>query len=451
VKLKDYGLTSEQFCRQLLPPQTARRHARYRSPLPTMTAKRTNACEVAVIGAGPYGLSIAAHLAQAGVSTRVLGKPMSFWRDHMPKGMRLRSPWRATHISDRNGALSLDTFAIEHNTVIGEPLSLERFVAYGTWFQQRALPDIDPRTVRLVEATGSGFKVTLADDEIFTANRVVIATGLANQDFRPSMFRDLPAALMSHSCEHADFAPFCGKHVAVVGRGQSACESAALLAEAGAEVELICRDEIRWLGTTAKEAPTQKRASSLREKLSAPSAVGPFPLDWLVELPAAVYRMPPALREQFTKRCLKAGAAGWLKPRFTAVKCLPGRAIVAARRSGHRIVLDLDNGSREFDHVVLGTGYRVDLARIRFLSPQLVSRISCTDGSPLLWSGFESSVSNLHFAGSYAVKSFGPLMRFIAGAPYTARAVTAAALVGPAPLSAVQAASVLATNAPAPQ
>jgi FAD-dependent urate hydroxylase len=415
-----------------------------------MSAKRMNACEVAVIGAGPYGLSIAAHLTQAGVSARVFGQPMSFWRDHMPKGMRLRSPWRATHISDRNGTLSLDAFAIEHNTAIGEPLSLERFIAYGTWFQQRALPDVDRRMVRLLEAGGHGFQVTLADGEMFAASRVVIATGLANQDFRPSAFRDLPAALISHTSEHADFASFCGKHVAVVGRGQSACESAALLAEAGAEVELICRDEIRWLGATANEAPTRKRTPSLREALSAPSAVGPFPLDWLVELPAAVRRMPAGLRDQFTRRCLKAGAAGWLKPRFDAVKCLSGRAIVAAHRHGHRIALDLDTGSREFDHVILGTGYRVDLARIPFLSHQLAGRLACSDGSPLLWPGFESSVPKLHFAGSYAVKSFGPLMRFIAGAPYTARAITAAARAGRARSSAAQSASMFATRQPTP-
>ncbi len=416
-----------------------------------MTAKQTNACEVAVIGTGPYGLSIAAHLAQAGVSTRVFGQPMSFWRDHMPKGMRLRSPWRATHISDPDRAMSLDAFAIEHNTAIGEPLSLERFIAYGTWFQQRALPDVDRRTVQLLEAAGSGFQMTLAGGEICAASRVVIATGLANQEFRPAAFQDLPAALVSHTCEHADFAPFRGKHVAVVGRGQSACESAVLLAEAGAEVELICRDEIRWLGATANEARTQKSAPSLREALSAPSAVGPFPLDWLVELPAAVHRMPPGLRDWFTKRCLKAGAAGWLKPRFGAIKCLSGRAIVAAHCRGHRIALDLDNGSRAFDHVVLGTGYRIDLARIHFLSPQLAGRIACTDGSPLLRAGFELSVPKLHFAGSYAVRSFGPLMRFIAGAPYTARAITAAARAGRAQLSAMQSASVLATAEPAPR
>jgi cation diffusion facilitator CzcD-associated flavoprotein CzcO len=393
-----------------------------------MTAKRTNACEVAVIGAGPYGLSVAAHLQHSGLSTSVFGEPMSFWRNHMPKGMRLRSPWRASHISNPGGSLSLDMFATEHNSARGEQLPLETFVAYGTWFQQRAVPDIDRRTVRLLKATGHGFQLTLTDGETFTASRVVVATGLANQDYRPPVFRGLPAALVSHACEHADFAPFRGKQVAVVGRGQSACESAALLAEAGAEVDLVCRGDVRWLGGTTAEAQTHSVAHVLRELLAAPSAVGPFPLSWLVEVPAIVRRMPAELRDWFSKRCLKAGASGWLKPRFGPVKCNEGRAIIAARAVSDRITLDLDNGSRSFDHVVLGTGYQVDISRLGFLSPQLLRAIASVEGSPLLRHGLESSVARLHFAGSYAVKSFGPLMRFVAGAPYAGRAIANSAL-----------------------
>src|SRR6202034_473555 len=95
---------------------------------------------------------------------------------------------------------------------------------------------------------------------------------------------------------------------------------------------------------------------------------------------------------------------------------------------GDRIALDLDSGARMFDHVVLGTGYRVDVARLGILAPHILERIARLQGSPLLRAGFESSVPKLHFVGSYAVKSFGPLLRFIAGAPYAARAVTGAAL-----------------------
>jgi FAD-dependent urate hydroxylase len=412
----------------------------------TVLAKRTHDCQAAVIGAGPYGLSVAAHLRHAGLSVRVFGEPMSFWRDHMPKGMRLRSPWKASHISDPAGALSLDAFASQHDAKRADRLPLNDFVAYGDWFQQRAVADVDRRSVRRVEATEQGFRLTLADGEIVGADRVVVATGLANQDYRPPAFRGLPAGLVSHACEHADFAPLRSRHVAVIGRGQSACESAALLAEAGADVELICRGEIHWLGATSGEAPMRSVALELRESLAAPSAVGPFPLSWLVEFPAIPRFMPFALRDRFNKRCLKAGAAGWLKPRFDAVKRNEGRAIIGARAVAGRITLDFDNGSRNFDHAVLGTGYRIDMSRLGFLPPQLLARIASIDGSPLLRSGFESSVPKLHFAGSYAVNSFGPLMRFVAGAPYTARAITNAALGRRAPRAGDELSGALAPN-----
>jgi hypothetical protein len=384
-------------------------------------------CEVAVVGAGPYGLSVAAHLKHAGFATHVFGEPMSFWRRHMPKGMKLRSPWRATRISNPDRSLSLDSYASAHGVDRGKLLPLEDFVAYGEWFQKHAVPDVDRRPVRLVEATGNGFRLALDGGEIFTADRVVIATGLLNQEYRPQPFGDLPAALVTHTCQHADFAPFRGKRVAVIGRGQSACESAALLAEAGADVEIIGRGDIHWLGAPANASKTA--AWRLRESLEPPSAVGPFPLSWLAELPAVVRRMPAEWRGEFTRRCLKAGAAGWLKPRFNNVQCSPG-TITRARAVSDRIVLEADTGARTFDHVVLGTGYRIDLQRLGILSPQLLERIASADGSPLLRANLESSVPNLHFVGSYAVKSYGPLMRFIAGAPFAARSLTKAARTG---------------------
>jgi hypothetical protein len=164
------------------------------------------------------------------------------------------------------------------------------------------------------------------------------------------------------------------------------------------------------------------------DALAAPSAVGPFPLSWLAEAPALVRHMPFALRDWFSQRCLKAGAAGWLKPRFGAITCHIGRTIVGATTEPDRIVIELDDGTRAFDHVLLGTGYRVDISRIGILSEKLLSRIACEDGSPLLGAGLESSVPRLHFAGAAAVKSFGPLLRFVAGASCAARAVTRAAL-----------------------
>lgn len=386
-------------------------------------------CEVAVIGAGPYGLSAAAHLRQAGLATRVFGEPMSFWRRHMPKGMLLRSPWRATHMSDPKGQLSLDAYADAHGTARDQPLPIEEFVAYGDWFRGRAAVDIESAAVRLVEASSSGFRLTLDDGETVSADRVVMATGLAHQEYRPPAFRDCPAALVTHSCEHSDFAAFRSRRVAVVGRGQSACESAVLLAEAGAEVEILCRGDIHWLGgSPATTATWHVAAHRLRELLAAPSAVGPFPLSWLAELPLMLQQLPSEWRDWFTKRCLKAGAAGWLKPRFTNIGCRIDRSIAGAHAFSDRIVVEFDDGTASFDHVVLGTGYHVDIGRLGILSPKLLEKIERDGGSPRLRSGFESSAPKLHFVGSSSVRSFGPLLRFVAGAGFAAREVTRAAL-----------------------
>lgn len=387
-----------------------------------------HSCEVAVIGAGPYGLSVAAHLKRAGIATAVFGDPMAFWRHNMPKGMMLRSPWGATDLSTPDGTLSLGAFTSAHGIAAEGLLPLEKFVDYGAWFQHQAVPGVDPRSVSRIDAAPGGFHLRLADGDVVGAGRVVVATGLRNQEYRPPAFEGLPGALVSHSSEHTDLTAFTGKRVAVIGRGQSACESAALLAEAGAEVEIISRGDIHWLGhLTGQKAVRKGAAAWLREALKAPSAVGPFPLSWLAEVPGWVHRLPGALRGEFTRRCLKAAAAGWLKPRFADVTCRPGRTIIGAQARSDRIAIDLDDGSRIYDHVLLGTGYRVDVARLGLLSPELLRHLSRAQGSPLLGIGFESNVPKLHFIGSYAVHSFGPLLRFIAGAPFAARSVTAAA------------------------
>jgi cation diffusion facilitator CzcD-associated flavoprotein CzcO len=391
-----------------------------------MSPVQAKNCEVAVVGAGPYGLSVAAHLKHAGIGVHVFGEPMGFWRHNMPKGMRLRSPWRATHLSDPGRTLSLEAYASSCGVDSGKPLPLEKFVAYGEWFQRQAVPDIDRRAVRLIDVARNGYRLELADGDSLSADRVVVATGLLNQDYRPPLFRDIPRALVSHASDHADLSAFRGKRVAVIGRGQSACESAALLNEAGAATEIISHGPIHWLGISAKAAPTTLRRR-LREALASPSEVGPFPLSWLVEVPGLVRLLPPKIRGEFARRCLKAAASGWLKPRFADIVCNPGRSITGARAVGDEIVLDLDNAARTFDHVLLGTGYRVDISRLGIFAPQLLERIACSEGSPLLGPGLQSSMPGLHFVGCYAVKSFGPLLRFIAGAPFAARAVTSAA------------------------
>jgi cation diffusion facilitator CzcD-associated flavoprotein CzcO len=382
-------------------------------------------CEVVVVGAGPYGLSLGAHLNSAGIETRVLGRPMSFWRENMPKGMKLRSPWAATHIVDPDNLLSLDAYAAVTSLGRPDPLPREDFVRYGEWFQRTALPDLDTRQVARIEPSGRGFALALDDGTSARARRVVVAMGLANQEVRPAAFDGLPIDLVSHTADHADLAIFRGQRVAVVGRGQSACESAALLHEAGAEVTMICRGDIHWLGAeTSGNAHRRDLYWRLHKLLATKSGVGPFPLNWVNEQPDLIHHLPRDMRTWLNAKSLRPGAAGWVRPRVADVAVAAGRSILGARPSGAGIALDLDNGAREFDHALLATGYRIDIARFGILSPELLAAIGTDDGSPVLGRGYESCVPGLHFVGSAALRSFGPLLRFVWGAGYAARTVT---------------------------
>ncbi|HLH91544.1 MAG TPA: NAD(P)-binding domain-containing protein [Xanthobacteraceae bacterium] len=382
-------------------------------------------CEVAIVGAGPYGLSLGAHFKSAGIETRIFGRPMSFWREHMPKGMKLRSPWAATHIVDPDNLLTLDAFSAAENLGRPDPLPLEDFVRYGAWFQKTALPDLDARKVMHVQPAANEFWLTLEDGATVRARRVVVAMGLANQEFRPAVFDGLPAELVSHAADHADLGKFAKQRVAVIGRGQSATESAAILNEAGAQVEIICRGSVHWLGAeTSGHAHRRDIYWRMHKVLATKSGVGPFPLNWVNEQPDLIHRIPRKARLWLNKRSLRAGAAGWVRDRLPGVAIDAGRTIRSASLHDGRIMLELDNGSCVFDHVLLATGYRIDVARFGILAPALLAAITTDEGSPVLGPGYESSVPGLHFVGSSAVRSYGPLLRFVWGAGYAARSMT---------------------------
>jgi cation diffusion facilitator CzcD-associated flavoprotein CzcO len=387
-----------------------------------MTRSMLNSdCEVAIIGAGPYGLAAAAHLKQANISVHIFGEAMSFWRRHMPKGMMLRSSLTASDIADPKGALSLRAYADRHAMQLTYPLPLEDFIRYGAWFQANAVPDLDPRKVARIESANDRFRMHLEDGSHVTADRVVIALGLANQEFRPAPFAGLANDLVSHTCEHDDLTRFRGKRVAVVGRGQSACESAAILNDAGAEVELISRGELHWLGYEAAGGVQPKNLMwHARKVMSSKSGVGPFPLNQVAEFPDFVRMFPPGIRDSFSSRCLRPAATGWLRQRFDGVTLRSGHEIIAARASDSRVSVQMDHGSSVVDHVLLATGYHIDCSKLGLFGDHMLENIKQVHGSPSLKAGFESSVPGLHFIGASAVKSYGPLMRFVAGSGYAA-------------------------------
>ena len=135
--------------------------------------------DVGIIGAGPYGLSLAAHLRAAGVNHRVFGEPMRLWRSHMPAGMFLKSQGFASNLSTPDADHTLEAFCKERGlpyVSYGVPVALDTFVAYGDWFQRAQVPELDKVLVERVNADNGGrYVFTLADGRSVWANHVVVA------------------------------------------------------------------------------------------------------------------------------------------------------------------------------------------------------------------------------------------------------------------------------------
>jgi lysine/ornithine N-monooxygenase len=382
-----------------------------------------SACDVAIVGAGPYGLSAAAHLRAAdGLDIRVFGEPMSFWERHMPKGMLLRSPLAGTHLSDPRRALTLQAYQTASGNHISAPLPLNRFTDYGRWFQRQVAPDLDTRKVDRLERQGEDFRLTLEGGETCKARRVIVAAGIMPFARHPPQFKALPNSMVSHACMHCDLANLAQKKVIVVGAGQSALESAALLHEMGAEVEVLARAPIvRWLWRRS----WMHTFSPIGRLLYAPPDVGQAGVSHLVARPNWYRRLPRRMQDRLGVRAIRPAGAAWLKPRCEQFPITTGRAITSAVPANGRANLKLDDGSeRRVDHVLLATGYRVDISRYPFLPEEILTSIRRVNGYPQLNAGFESSVPGLHFLGAPAAWSFGPLMRFVAGTDFASRALT---------------------------
>jgi cation diffusion facilitator CzcD-associated flavoprotein CzcO len=373
---------------------------------------------VAIIGAGPYGVAAAGRLGRLGVETRIFGDPMSFWRS-MPRGMFLRSRWEACSIGEPRGPLTLDAFQAATDAPIDRPVPLADFLRYGEWFRAQAVPHVDRRLVHRVETAPGGFRLRLQDGEEVEASRVLVAAGIGGFAHRPAPFVELPAHLCSHTSEHDDFGVFQRRRVMVVGGGQSALESAALLHEGGADVQVVVRaPRVIWLTGVR----TRRRLGRLTPLFYAPTDVGPAGLSRILAVPDLLRRLPRAMQDPMARRAIRPAGAAWLPPRLAEVPIAVGTSVTAVRRAADAVHVTTSDGRRQtVDHVLLATGYRVDMRRYRFLARDLLAEVASVDGYPVLSRALESSVPGLHFLGAPAARSIGPLMRFISGTWYASR------------------------------
>jgi thioredoxin reductase len=394
-----------------------------------MKSQSENIADVVIVGAGPYGLSIAAHLASSRIRFRIFGQPMSIWQKHMPKGMRLKSEGFASSLSDPQSQFTLRHYCQQEGigySDVGEPVRLENFVAYGLAFQRRFVPNLEEKLIVSLQESRVGFEMQTEDGERVLTRSVVVAVGISYYSYLPPVLAGLPKEAVSHSSEHSDLAAFKGRSVAVIGAGSSALDLAALLHEAGASVQVIARSsEIRF------QDPPGGKSSFTQRLLNPRTGIGSgMELYFYANAPHWFRLLPEKLRLDRVRKTLGPAPPWFTKEQVDGkVPFHLGVEIISTEvKNGRPILLlkDAEGNQRtvEADHVIAGTGYKVDLGRLQFLSPALREKIQTTGSAPALSASFESSVPRLYFVGVSSANSFGPVTRFAFGADYTARRIS---------------------------
>jgi thioredoxin reductase len=352
---------------------------------------------------------------------------MDSWISHMPKGMMLKSDGFASDIYDPQGVLSLKKFCAERGIPYadtGKPVPLDTFCAYGLAFRERMVPNLEETNVTYVERIPGGFKVHLENGEIAEGRRVVLAVGITHFENLPETLAHLPAKYFSHSAANQEVDIYRGRKVVVIGAGASALDLAGLMHDAGVDIELVSRKpEISF-----HSAPTGKKRSWWQRLTRPSSGLGPgLKSRFFADSPLAFHYLPENLRIESVQKALGPSGGYFIKNKVVGkvplhLGCSPDGAEV---RDGkvHLALRAMDGTTKEIvaDHIVAGTGYRVSLDSLQFLSEDIRSAVQRANGSPVLSINFESSVPGLYFTGLASANSFGPVMRFAFGAKFTAQ------------------------------
>jgi FAD-dependent urate hydroxylase len=370
-----------------------------------------------IIGAGPYGLAMAAYCRDTGIDYRLLGEPMSFWKSHMPAGMYLRSrhDWHLDPFERRTIERYLRAKKIPRAGTL--PLSLRLYLDYAAWFQAEEKIVADPRLVRHLTRTAARrypFEVRLSDGDVLRAENVLIAIGFGmSAHVPPELAHLVPSGRLRHAQDCIDFERLAGKSCLIIGGRQSAFEWAALAGEAG-----------------AARIHVSHRHASPDYALADWSWVNPL-LDRMLDEPGWYRRLTQGAKQEIIQHMWRIGrlrVEPWLGPRLASlpVTFWPDTQLTDCRSGPDgRLEIELNAGTPlAVDEVLVATGYRTDVRRLPFLArSNILEHLAIDEGYPELSDHFESSVAGLYFTNRFASRQFGNFFDFTAGARVAARLI----------------------------
>ncbi|WP_127580017.1 NAD(P)-binding domain-containing protein [Paenibacillus koleovorans] len=366
--------------------------------------------DLAIIGAGAYGISLAAHARSAGLHYKLFGYPMFFWQHQMPQSMFIRTNPQYISFSDPEDVFTIHRFSEETGTPLSSPFPRKHFLEYAFWFAEKAEIVFTPELIHKATYEEEAYTLINEGGETYRAKHVVIATGVQHYAYIPDTFAGIGTDLVSHSFGRTEFSIFAGKRVAVLGSGQSAWETAALLHIENSQVELIYRKELPHYGG-------ENNLDSGRN---------------LVDLAYTFYAKDPEQKQERWSQPHHGSITYFLRPYVEGKVPETGGVTIdhAWPTEERKLRLRLSNGEeRIVDHLIAATGYRIDLDRVPFLDETLRRRIGREapgyEPFPRLDSHFQSSLPGLFFAGPLASHSHGPSYRLIAGVRHASRSILA--------------------------
>lgn len=377
--------------------------------------KKTN---LLIIGAGPFGLAMAAHCQHLGINHHIVGKPIEFWQANMPEGMYLRSAcdWHLDTEDVDTIERFLQTQGLTPADV--EPLSRQFYLNYTRWFQEQKQIEITPGYVQRLDHINNGenlFEATMAGGQKIMATHVVIAVGFKYFKNEPQdLIERLPAGCFSHTCDLVDFTELKGKRCLIIGGRQSAYEWTALLNEAG---------------TAAIHVSHRHHSPAFAE--ADWSWVNPLN-DAMVDNPGWFRNLSPEEKEAVNHRFWAEGrlkVEPWLESRAMkeTVKIWPDSQVVSCDvLPGGGLRVGLDNGKILIvDHVILATGYKVKIDQLPFLAcGNILHNLKTSNGYPVLDEHLQTNIPGLFITSMAAAQDFGSFFAF------TVSVRTSAKLIG---------------------